>query len=136
MRKVHRNGGAVRLLFIDVDDLKSVNDRFGHQAGDGVLRELAALLLAGSCRETDTVARYGGDEFVVLMPDTDERRRPPGHGQDRRRPSPSATPPSNGDVPAAGQHRLHTAGWPTPKSSCSQADRSMYEMKRQRAAAT
>lgn len=54
---------------IDVDKFKLVNDLYGHAAGDEVLRELAAVLRRGM-RKTDTIARYGGDEFVLLMPET------------------------------------------------------------------
>jgi len=69
-KELRRNGGLISLLFLDVDGMKTVNDGHGHQAGDRLLRELASLL-SESCRETDIVARYGGDEFVVLMPRTD-----------------------------------------------------------------
>ena len=70
VKDVERRGGEVSVLFVDVDGMKDVNDTYGHQAGDALLVELARLLSA-SCRDSDVVARYGGDEFVVLMSDTD-----------------------------------------------------------------
>jgi diguanylate cyclase (GGDEF)-like protein len=62
----------VTVVMADVDDLKAVNDTYGHPAGDAVLRRTAAALLS-SFRAEDTVARIGGDEFVVLMPLVDTR---------------------------------------------------------------
>ena len=66
-----RHARKLSLLMVDLDHFKSVNDRYGHAAGDAVLREFARLL-ASCFRDVDVVARIGGEEFAVLMPSTDE----------------------------------------------------------------
>lgn len=68
-----RNGRPLALLIVDVDHFKRHNDRHGHAAGDEILRGLAARLAASVYRPGDTVARVGGEEFAVLLPDTDAR---------------------------------------------------------------
>jgi diguanylate cyclase (GGDEF)-like protein len=67
-----RAGSPLSCLLIDLDDFKLVNDRFGHPAGDALLREVVHALV-GEFREFDRVARYGGDEFVVILPNADLR---------------------------------------------------------------
>lgn len=64
-----RFGHSVAVCLVDVDEFKSVNDRAGHLAGDRCLEEIARALL-GACRTIDSVGRFGGDELVVLLPET------------------------------------------------------------------
>jgi diguanylate cyclase (GGDEF)-like protein len=67
-----RSGRPYSLLYIDIDQFKTMNDTHGHQVGDEALKVLADILRASS-RKVDVAARHGGDEFVLLLPDTDER---------------------------------------------------------------
>lgn len=64
-----RKNKALALLVVDIDHFKGINDQYGHQAGDKALKEIAALL-KNHCRRHDVVGRFGGEEFVILLPDT------------------------------------------------------------------
>jgi two-component system, cell cycle response regulator len=72
IRRAERYGSELSILFLDLDRFKLVNDRHGHLVGSQVLRQLSRLL-SQCVRQVDTLARYGGDEFTIILVDTGER---------------------------------------------------------------
>lgn len=72
VKKAGLDGTDLSLIFMDVDNFKVFNDQNGHQNGDVLLRELSALMRE-NIRNKDVIARWGGEEFVIVTPDTDER---------------------------------------------------------------
>ncbi len=70
IKRFKRTGREFALLLFDLDKLKQINDRYGHLTGSEALCRLAKVLTAG-CRNIDTAARFGGDEFAVVLPETE-----------------------------------------------------------------
>jgi diguanylate cyclase (GGDEF)-like protein len=69
LKRYARYNTIVSLLMIDIDNFKAVNDQYGHQEGDRILAMLGAMI-EGAARESDICCRYGGEEFVVVLPST------------------------------------------------------------------
>jgi len=72
LKRYARHGTVVSLILADIDDFKLVNDQYGHQEGDRVLKELAATV-ESTTRDSDICCRYGGEEFAVILPLTNSR---------------------------------------------------------------
>ena len=72
VKTLSRSGGFLSLMMIDIDNFKDYNDTYGHSAGDACLKTVADLLSKSITRADDFIVRYGGDEFAVVLPNTDE----------------------------------------------------------------
>lgn len=70
--RARRNGSSFQVLMLDLDGFKLINDTFGHKAGDKLLKEISRVML-GQLRDYDFLARYAGDEFVAIIPETDNK---------------------------------------------------------------
>jgi len=126
-----RSGTEPMLLFLDLDNFKAINDRFGHSSGDALLVAVAERLVA-LVRASDTVARLGGDEFVILAEDLDEPMAAARSLAERIHQTMRAPVP-------VGERELHTsvsigitpvAPDADPELCLSQADAAMYQAKR------
>lgn len=121
------DGGAV--LFVDVDGLKMVNDSFGHEAGDAALIHVAELL-TGGVRQSDCVARFGGDEFAVLLERVDLAQATETAARLMDLIAGSSFEHEGQAIPlsaAIGIAEIHAGD--SPEAVIARADRAMYEQK-------
>ena len=132
--RASRGGSSFQVLMLDLDGFKAVNDSYGHKAGDEMLREIS-LVIREQLREYDFLARYGGDEFVALVPETE-----PGDVEDMCRRIEKAVrdfklPVGEGKTASVGVS-LGASGYPQEGETFDQmivaADKVMYERKMSR----
>jgi len=130
--RLRRYGRPIAVVSADIDDLKAVNDRDGHLAGDALIRAAAELLRAHA-RATDRVARVGGDEFLVLLPETHAK----GAASYVRRVRAAARRVDTGTAPTGLALSLGFAAVApdeTIEAAVQRADKAMYTAKRRRSA--
>ena len=113
----------------DIDHFKSINDNYGHQAGDDVLRNFAQLLKS-ECRPGDLVSRYGGEEFVVLCADCNNAAAARRADELRKMISELAQPALNGKEITVSFGVTEIQAGDTPDSMLRRADRALLEAKR------
>jgi two-component system, cell cycle response regulator len=123
-----RHGHALALARVDIDHFKDINDTYGHQAGDQVLAEVGRRL-ASALRGGDELARWGGDEFVIILPDTE--REGALRAAERLRAAVGAAPVPVGEGAADVTISVGWAHWSgdTPDDLLARADRSLYQAK-------
>jgi diguanylate cyclase (GGDEF)-like protein len=128
MQRARGQGTPVGLLMVDVDDFKSINDRFGHVAGDTVLAAVADIIRK-SVRRFDTCARYGGDEFVVLMPASGHDAAAIAERMRLRIEAYRCPQPGLESLRVTASIGHSTVGGPSPPDLVDDADRALYSAK-------
>jgi len=130
LREAQRYNHALSLLLLDIDHFKQVNDTHGHPAGDAVLRGVAAVA-QGQARETDIVARYGGEEMALILPETDAKGAHAIAERIRKAVGAAAHATERGNIQVTVSVGLVT--WPgaaqTPEDLLEAADRALYRAK-------
>jgi diguanylate cyclase (GGDEF)-like protein len=127
----NRSDRAFAVLFFDMDGLKRINDELGHLIGSRALCRFAETLRA-TCRVTDTPARYGGDEFVAVLPDTDEEGA---HLVIRRLTDRLAEDNDKPELAVSAGVAMYPRDGGTPTTLLSAADRALYSVKAEKALA-
>lgn len=131
LKQAVESGRPLSLLIMDMDHFKAVNDTYGHDVGDEVLRQLSGMIVQ-TIRSADLAARYGGEEFVILMPETDAARAY--EGAERIRKLVESTPfRITHDIGAINKTISIGLSWlepgDTPESLLKRADNALYESK-------
>jgi diguanylate cyclase (GGDEF)-like protein len=127
IERARRYGRPLSLIMLDMDQMKAINDRHGHPAGDEVLRRVAQAIRS-QVRRVDLPTRYGGDEFLVVLPEANEEEANRIAGRIRQEIVRTAMP----DIPASASAGV--AGWgdglDSPEAFISLADQALYRNKR------
>ena len=129
--RARRYGEPLSLVMIDVDIFKKINDNFGHLGGNRFLRAIAKLI-RDNIRQSDFAARYGGDEFVVILPETEEAEAVAVGEKLRKRMEASSVPLGGGIARATFSLGVSTL-YPKmkrPSDLIEHADKALYEAKR------
>lgn len=131
--RVERKRSSLSVVMIDLDDFRTVNNKLGHAAGDQVLKALVDIM-KNTLRKSDTIVRYGGDEFVLVLPDTNADQAECAVG---RLLSKVEAWNRSGEMPSVklgfshGVSEYHSGA--SPEEMVNEADRRMYELKQQEA---
>jgi diguanylate cyclase (GGDEF)-like protein len=126
----HRYGVPASVVYFDINNMKQINDAYGHPAGDAALRHIATVL-RDNIRSSDIVGRLGGDEFGVILAQTDEEQA---HGKAAALAEAIAAAPlrwHGATLPVSAAYGVHAfSGSDDPQRAIEAADRAMYQQKR------
>jgi diguanylate cyclase (GGDEF)-like protein len=126
IRRFGRTGRPFAILLLDMDGLKAINDKHGHLVGSRALRRLGEVLRV-HCRDIDTAARYGGDEFVLVMPESGRKQaQQAAHRIGQRVAQDDEKPAISVSIGAA----VYPRDGETRDALLEAADRALYQMKR------